>query len=102
MFSASHPCVVVLLGAADHGAEAGEQEVDCVWVTLLLLQPDRVCPLGTQPVQSLSAEVVLVLVGVGARQDSLAAVRRPAQQVGDVSVAPELGDIVCGLRRAVH
>lgn len=87
----------VHLGAADHGAEVGEQEVDSIWVVPFGLQPNLVCPLPAQPVQRLSAEVVLVLVEVSVRQDSSAAVVCAAQQVGDVSVAPELGNIVGGL-----
>lgn len=97
MHSNAYPCIFVHLGAADHGAEVGEQEVDSIWVVLFGLQPKLVCPLPAQPVQRLSAEVVLVLVEVRVGQDSLAAVVCAAQQVTDVSVAPELGDIVGGL-----
>lgn len=93
----TYPCAVFPLRAADHGAEVGEQEVDGVRVALFGLQPSCICPLPTLSVQRLSAEVVLLLAEVGALQDALAAVVCPTQQVGDVFVAPELGDIVGGL-----
>lgn len=57
-----YPCIVILLRAVDHGAEVGEQEIDCIWVVLFGLQPDLVGPLHSQPVQRLSVKVVLMLV----------------------------------------
>ncbi|TNN38177.1 hypothetical protein EYF80_051670 [Liparis tanakae] len=95
-------------GGADHGAEVGEQEVDGVRVAPSDLQPDPVGPLGAQPVQRLSAEVVLrwrVEEGGARRAEEGGARRafaRPAQQVCEMPVAPERGDVVGGLRRVVH
>lgn len=95
-------CFGVVLAAADHGAELGEQDVDRVLVPLLGLQPGLVRPLGAEPLQCLPAEVVLLRLQLGARQDPEAGVIRPNQQVGDVSVAPELSNVIGGLRGAVH
>lgn len=89
--------LVAILGAADHGVEVGEQKVDGVRRPLSGLQPDLVCPFGAESVEHLPAEVVFMLAEVRARQNPLGAVIRPAQQVGDVPVAPELGDVESGL-----
>lgn len=93
-----YPVSAGVLGHGCHGAEVGEQEVDCVRVSLFGFQPTCVAPLPTKPVQRLPAEVVLLRVERAAMQG---AVVRAAQEPGDVSVTPELSDVVGGLRRAV-